>query len=277
MKIGFHVSIRGGIDKAVDRAEKLECTTFQIFTRNPRAWRARELKKEEIEAFHTKLEESGIYPVFSHMPYIPNLSSPDEEIYNRSLESLIEETKRCRLLGIPYIVTHLGSHLGTGSDKARDRVAEALKKALAKDDEINILLENTSGSPNQIGSDFSEIAQIIKRAGDHRIGVCFDTCHAYASGMDIKTPKGLEETLEEIERKVGLAKLKLIHLNDSAGEMGSHNDKHEHIGLGEIGEEGFKRILKSKLAQRPIILETPKDDRRDDRGNCKRVMELSRN
>lgn len=263
MNIGFHVSIAGGIDKAFERALERKCTTFQIFTRNPRTWKSRDLNNSEIDRFNEKREETNLYPVISHMPYIQNLASPDEGVYKRSVESLVEEFRRCSLLNIPYVVTHIGSHLGTGKEKAIERIAHGIKTALQTEFNVEILLENSAGSSNQIGAYFNELNTIIQKVNDPRVGICFDTCHAYVAGMNIRTKKGLEKTLHDMSVYVGFNKLKLVHLNDSKNECGSHNDKHEHIGFGKIGEKGFKRILQSKLGKLPMIMETPVNERKD--------------
>jgi deoxyribonuclease-4 len=276
MKLGVHISINDGLSQSIDRALKLNCDTFQIFTRNPRAWQGKKITEEEANSFKKKLRNSCIKPVFSHMPYITNLCSPKKEIYNRSIKSLIEEIKRCERLSIPYIVTHIGSHLGTSAEKAYNRVSEALKVAL-KNNDIYILLENAAGSTNQIGSTFEEIKKIIDEVSDDQIGICFDTCHAYVAGIDVKSQIGLNETLHIIDETIGLDRIKLIHLNDSVGNFGSHFDKHEHIGLGKIGETGVQRILQSEFKNYPIILETPIDERRKDIDNLRTVQKLATN
>jgi deoxyribonuclease-4 len=274
MKLGFHVSIAGSLDYSVDRAKELGCTTFQMFTRNPRTWKVKPISPREVEAFRKKLDVSKIRPVYSHMPYLPNLSSSDEEIYRRSVESLLFEVERCHLLGIPYVVTHMGSHKGAGRIIGEKRLTDAL--GLAVDiDGPTILLENDSGSGAHIGSKLTDINRIIRDVGGTRLGLCFDTCHAYAAGYDVSTPKGLKETEREINKSVGFSRLKLVHLNDSVGQLGSRVDRHEHIGLGRIGEYGFKLMLASRLAKRPLIMETPIDARRSDKENMAKIMELA--
>jgi len=277
--VGVHVSISGSIDKAVDRAKALTCTTFQIFTRNPRGWRYTPLDGDAVREFRRKVREYGYEVVVAHMPYLPNLASPKEEVYERSVASLINELKRCEELGIPYLVTHLGSHLGAGIKKGLERVAEAVRRALEETEgsDVMILLENTAGSKNGVGSRFEELGEVMKRLGfDRRIGLCFDTCHAYVAGYDIATPRGFERTLKDIDEYVGLDRLKVVHLNDSKGGLGSHLDRHEHIGLGFIGERGFRNILSNGLIRRlPLILETPVDSRRGDEGNIRKVRELA--
>lgn len=275
MRIGFHVSISGSVDRSVDRAKELGCTTFQIFTRSPRSWASREIGQVEAEAFKAKLSASGIEPVFAHMPYLLNLASPDTTTYRRSVSSLKEELRRCRLLQVPYIVTHLGSHLGSSPRRGRVRVVRALRTVLSDSDETMVLLENGSGSGNQIGSGLEEIRAILDDVELPRIGCCFDTCHAFAAGYELRTSDGLGETLDEIDRSIGLDRIRLVHLNDSVGSLGSGVDRHEHIGLGSIGEEGFRLILHSEIACKPMVMETPVDERRDDKENMRKALELA--
>jgi len=269
VKLGFHVSIAGTIDKAVDRALELDCDTFQIFTRNPRSWASRELKEGEVGAFREKRNKSGIAPVFGHMPYVLNLASPDEEVYSRSVESLCVGLERCSTLGIPMLVTHVGSHVGKGSDLGVSRVVGALNAVLEGDDSgVVVLLENGSGSKNKVGSRFEELNRILEEiTNPERVAVCFDTCHAFAAGYELRTLEGLEGTLESFDAVIGLGRLRLVHLNDSVGGLGTGIDHHEHIGLGEIGVEGFRGILASGLACLPMVMETPVDGRRGDEEN----------
>jgi len=277
VKIGFHVSISGAIDRAVDRAMELGCDTFQIFTRNPRSWGFRLLKEDEIEAFREKRRRTGIDPVFAHMPYILNLASPNDEIYQRSVDSLIVELTRCSALEVPFLVTHLGSHLGAGTDLGIARIVDAIKIAYDRSDEpVTVLLENGSGSGNQVGSSFEELRLILEGVEDTgRVAVCFDTCHAFATGYELRTPEGLAETLVAFNDVIGFERLMCVHINDSVGSLGSGVDHHEHIGLGEIGDEGFRLILHSRLADVPMIMETPVDDRRSDADNMRKVRELA--
>jgi len=273
MKIGFHVSIEGSIDRAVDRAIRLGCSTFQIFTRSPRMWKHRKLGEAEVQAFKSKLRDSGICPVFSHMPYLPNLSSPKDDVFNRSVETLVVEAARCRLLDVPYLVTHLGSTLGSGYKAGVERIVQAFSH-LDSDDPM-ILVENTSGKRNEVGSTFRELRDIMDLAEDLRLGVCLDTCHAYARGYNLRSEEGVEATIDEFEENIGMRNLRLVHLNDSKGSLGSRIDRHEHIGLGEIGEDGFRNILRSKLREAPLVMETPVDERRSDDENMMKVRQLA--
>jgi deoxyribonuclease-4 len=275
MKIGCHVSIADSIDRAVDRAFEIGCDTFQIFTRSPRMWKARTLSEREIAAFKEKLGKTKTSPVVSHMPYLPNLSSSNPAPYKRSIDTLRLELERCNLLDIPYLVTHLGSHLGKGKERGHKQIVNAIDTAISGlDNHPMILLENTSGKTNEVGSTFIEIGEIIDKVSTEHIGVCFDTCHAYARGYDIRTQKGLDETITEIESSIGINKIKIVHLNDSKGELGSRMDRHNHIGEGNIGEKGFINFLSSPFKEKPLILETPIDEFRSDKDNVEIAKEL---
>lgn len=278
IKIGFHVSISGSIDLAVDRAKEAGCTAFQIFLKNPRGWSYKPLGEEEAERFVKKCEEFGFSEPLAHMPYLPNLASPSDEIYQKSVNCLIEDLKRAGRLKIPYLVLHLGSHMGSGEEAGMRRVVEACRNALnTVDNKVMLLLENTAGQKNSIGSRFKDLKIIMDKISEPtRVGVCFDTCHAYAAGYDLRTPKAVSETLHLLDKEVGLEHVKAVHLNDSVGELSSHLDRHEHIGLGKIGEKGMRAILHTPEIRRlPIVMETPVDERRDDRGNLAKALELA--
>jgi deoxyribonuclease-4 len=278
VRVGCHVSIAGSIDRAVDRAEAIGCDTFQIFSRNPRGWKFKDLEADAVAAFGEKLEASGMEPVVVHMPYLPNLASPKPEVWEKSLSTLIAELHRCETLGAPFLVTHLGSHLGTGYDKGLERLINAIATALTQcSGETMLLLENTAGTKHSMGGHFEDIGAILDGVEESaRLGVCLDTCHAFAAGYDLGSETGVRETMEEFERMVGIDRLKVVHLNDSKGARGSGLDRHEHIGLGMIGEDGFRSILNHPAIRTlPLICETPVDDRRDDAGNLRMVRELS--
>jgi len=275
----MHVSIAGTIDLAVDRAVESNCDTFQIFTRNPRGWKVSNLDHEEVEKFKSKLRQHNIGPVVSHMPYLPNLSSPKDDFYEKSVEALVGEVERCTLLKIQYIVIHLGSHLGLGRDAGLKRLVGALNPATAKiKGDLKILLENTAGQANSMGSKFEELREIIdKSRHPKRLGICLDSCHLYAAGYDLHTSKSVKATMERFEEIVGVEELKVIHLNDSKNGLGSGLDRHEHIGMGYIGEEGFRALLHHPTVRElPLILETPIDERRDDQENLKMTRELGK-
>ena len=279
MRVGVHVSISKSFDTAVDNAKTLGCDTFQIFTRNPRGWKFGDLDFDEVKSFREKLKESGIYPPVDHMPYLPNLSCPDDEMYEKSVSTLLAEVDRCVKLGIPYLVTHLGSHLGVGREVGLKRISNALNQATkrAKGD-FQICLENMAGTNNSMGSKFEEVKEIFDSVKKkERVGVCFDTCHAYAAGYDLHVDKAVENTMAKFDEIVGLENLKVVHLNDSEKGLGSGRDLHEHIGMGYIGTSGFKAFLHHKAVRDlPLILETPIDERRDSIGNMDVVRKLGR-
>jgi deoxyribonuclease-4 len=209
VKFGFHVSISDSIDMAVDRAQVLGCDSFQIFTRNPRSWATRVLREGEVEAFRAKRDEAGLDPVFGHMPYILNLASTEESVYSRSVSSLGRGLRRCGALGIPMLVTHVGSHLGKGSEMGVERVVDALDSALGGDDSgVMVLLETGPGSRNSVGSSFEEVGLILGRVSEEdRVGVCLDTCHVFVAGYELRTAEGLGETIDAFDAAVGLDRL----------------------------------------------------------------------
>jgi deoxyribonuclease-4 len=278
LRLGVHISIAGSIDLSVGRAIEKNCNTFQIFTRNPRGWAHKTLNSSQINRFKKKLARSNINPVIAHMPYLPNLASPKEDVYSNSKRVLKVELSRCKSLKIPYLVTHLGSHLGRGKAYGFNRIITAINGALKEiDSETVLLLENTAGSKNSMGTNFDDIAHILNEIKENdRVGVCFDTCHAYAAGYDLKTEGEIKRTLKMFEKIIGTERIKVIHLNDSKRGLGSKMDRHEHIGLGMIGKSGFKNILSNPLIRElPLILETPIDSRRDDLGNLNTVRKLA--
>jgi deoxyribonuclease-4 len=278
LNLGVHVSISGSLDKSVDRAVEKGCTTFQMFTRNPRGWRSKDLDCGVVERFKKKLLTSGIDPVFAHMPYLPNLASPDKEIYSKSVNVLVSELKRCERLGVPYLVVHMGSHRGSGTARGVMQITAACRTALddSKGDAV-ILFENTAGTKNSVGGTFEDIASVMDGLGwDDQVGLCFDTCHAFVAGYELRSMSGLRETLRVVDRTVSVSRLELVHLNDSRGELNSRLDRHEHIGLGGIGIEGFRAILNDGLIRsKPMVLETPVDRRRNDWGNLTRIRSVA--
>ena len=273
MQIGCHVSASGSIDKSVDNAVERDCSAFQIFTRSPRSWHAKELTKEVIDAFKSKLKDSKIdrFAICAHMPYLPNLATPKEEGLEKSVKTLVEEVERCAQLGIPYLVTHLGSHLGTGEKAGIKKLVDGLTKAGQTKNDVMILLENTAGQKNSVGSDFKQLGEIFKQLKPvKKFGVCLDTCHAFVAGYDLRTVDKVKETFKEFDKHIGIKNLKILHLNDARGEMGCNLDRHYHLGLGGIGEEGITSVVKFANKKKiPIILETPIDDDRDDFENVK--------
>lgn len=277
MRLGLHLSIQGSIDRVVDRAVNRDCNTLQMFSRNPRGWNSKKLESRAVDSFRSKLRESGIWPVFIHTPYLVNLASPRDEVFAKSVKVLKDEFHRASVLGVPYIVTHLGSHLGYGKMEGFKRIVEAVNDSLSSvENDAILLLENTAGTKNSMGSALEDVAYILSRIETReRIGVCFDTSHAFAAGYDLVSQGAVQHTLQLFDEVIGLDALKLVHLNDSKGALGSKRDRHEHIGMGRIGESGFRNILQSRLGQLPLILETPIDGRRNDVENLRKVRELA--
>ena len=279
VQIGAHVSISGSIANAITNASERECSAFQVFTSNPRGWHAKDLTDDGITNYKNNLSQSNIdrFATVAHMPYLPNLSSPEIPVYEKSIHTMIREVERCDKLGIPYLVTHLGSHKGTGGDKGIQRLVGALTEVAKTKKDVTILLENTAGQKNSVGSDFTQLAEIffgLKPAS--RFGICIDTCHAFAAGYDLRNEKNVKDVFEKFDSEIGLKHIKIIHLNDSKGELGCHLDRHEHIGLGHIGEAGLSQVV--KLANKnkiPIILETPIDERRTDFENIRKAKDLA--
>jgi deoxyribonuclease-4 len=279
MLVGAHLSISGGVDKAFGRATDLECTSFQIFTKSNRQWRAKELSPEEIERYHQQQQDTGIEPVVCHASYLLNLATPDDALWQKSIEALVVEVERCELLGIPYLVLHPGGHMKSGLEAGIVRVAQALDtvhqrlpKAACK-----IALEITAGQGTHLGSKFEEIMAIIESCQQHeRLSVCFDTCHALVAGYEFRTPESYEEMIAEFDQVIGLDKLKVIHVNDAQKDLGSHVDRHAHIGEGCIGLEPFGYFLNDeRLKKVPFLLETPvKDDPGDNMRNLEQLRRL---
>jgi deoxyribonuclease-4 len=280
MLLGVHVSAEGKIYETVEIAHQLGCNTMQIFLRNPQRWRKDFLAPEDIEEFIRRRDKFGIKPLFIHIPYLINLASPEPKLYDGSIEAYIEDILEAFVLRADYIVTHMGSHKETSEEAGIKRLTEALNIILEKTKgaQVGILLENTAGSGSWLGYKFShqkKIIQGIKEKG--RIGLCLDTAHAYLAGYNIAEKDGLEALLKEIDELVGLKLLKLIHLNDARGELGSKHDRHDHIGKGNIGLEGMKRIINHpKFKNIPFILETPKKTETDDLMNLGVVRKLRR-
>ena len=281
MILGAHVSGAGKIYQALDIAHDLGCDTMQIFSRSPQSWRkGSQITPEDIKEFIARRKKYKINPVFIHISYLINLASPDLRLYHGSIQAYIEDMQEAEKLGADYIVTHMGSHKETSEDAGIKRLIEALNKILeqTKGSSVKILLENTSGSGSWLGYRFYHQHKIIKGIKDKsRVGLCLDTAHAYLAGYNLSTKDGLNNLIDEIDQMVGTKLIKLIHLNDAAGELGCHHDRHDHIGLGHIGMAGMKRIINHpKLKNIPMILETPKTTQDSDKENLALVRKLGR-
>ncbi|OCL27141.1 endonuclease [Orenia metallireducens] len=277
MKFGVHTSIAGGIDQAVVRAAELDCGAFQIFSTNPRGWKAKEISDKEAQCFKDALIKYNLGTVVVHTPYLINLASPKEHIYDKSIKALIAGIKRADKIGAKYMVLHPGSHTGAGIDQGIENIAKGLIRVITETDpEVNILLENVAGAGTAIGKSIKELERIIKEADNHKqLGICYDTCHGFAAGYDIREEEEVDILLEEIDSRIGLKRLGVIHANDSIGELGSNKDRHHHIGEGKIGLEGFRNLVNHpQLKDNAFILETPVDEQKNDQDNLTIIKSL---
>lgn len=267
MILGKHVSIAGGLDKSFARAAEIGCNSMQIFVKNPRGWKMRAVEAEEVERFKKARKKYQINPVVVHAAYLINLASPKNDLWEKSISALKSEYKRCDRLGAEYLIFHPGSHTGSGIDQGIERIAEALKRILAEiETETMILLENTAGAGTGIGEEFSQLKKIIEQvARPKKLGVCIDTCHAFAARYNLTEAEGLAELINDFKQLIGLEKLKVIHLNDSKYDCCTNKDEHAHIGEGKIGIKAFKRLINHpQLRNKVFILETPQFDKDTD-------------
>ncbi len=278
--LGAHFSISGGLHEALHEAKRYGCLALQMFTKNSRAWKERTVSDEEIELFKKTRQKTGIKFIASHSSYLINLAAPDSVNHSLSRNALEQELIRSTALEIPFVVLHPGSHLGDGEKKGIDRISESINKIFEKNPEIKtrLLLETTSGQGAGIGHTFEQLNEIIEKINrKDKTGVCLDTCHIFAAGYDIRDKFSYHRAIEEFDKITGLDRLFLIHLNDSKKGLGSHVDRHEHIGKGEIGIDAFRLIMNDKrLAGIPKIIETPKSgDGKDwDRINLRKLKTM---
>jgi deoxyribonuclease-4 len=260
--LGAHMSISGGLYRAPLKGRKVGCQAIQIFTRNQIQWNSKELSTKEIDLFHKACEETAIPVVAAHSSYLINLASPRSRIFEKSIHALLQEMVRVERLGIPYLVMHPGAHMGGGENKGLKQIAGALNGLLERtnDYHVKILLETTAGQGTSLGYRLEHLAEILEMAEcQDRLGICLDTCHAFAAGYDFRTVKAYRQFLQEFDRILGLARLGLFHLNDSKNGLGSKVDRHEHPGAGCIGLKAFSFFLNDpKLAHLPFLIETPK-------------------
>jgi deoxyribonuclease-4 len=275
------MSIAGGLDRAPLRGRQVGCDTIQVFTKSNRQWRAKRLSDREVQAFKANLKATGIGPVVAHDCYLVNLAAARPSLWKKSVTAFREEMDRAGRLGIPYLVTHPGSHAGAGEAEGIRRVGEALNvlhAALPRPGGVQILLETTAGQGSSLGYRFEQLAAILDRVERaDRVGICLDTCHVFAAGYDIRTTDGYRKTMRELDACLGLHRLKAIHLNDSLQGVGSRVDRHAHVGDGRMGLEPFRCLLNDPaLRGIPMILETPKDDDfvKADRRNLARLRRL---
>lgn len=262
--LGAHMSVAGGAHLAIDRAKQVDCEALQIFTKNSNQWNAKPISEKEAAEFQEKKKSSGLKYTFSHDSYLINLGSPDPVLWEKSLNAFIDEIDRAEKLHLDFIVFHPGAHVGDGVENGCKRVSQGMNRALEAKPNFKgkLLLENAAGQGTTLGRTFEELAMIWKGVEDKsRAGFCFDTCHAFAAGYNLKTKEGYEQVMKEFEDKIGCAKIQVFHLNDSKKGLDCRVDRHMHIGQGELGLEAFRCLLNDKrFADRPMVLETPKSD-----------------
>jgi len=261
--LGAHMSISGGLYKAIQRIQKVGGRALQIFSKNQRQWRAPFLTEESIQAFKEEWQKWGGYPVAVHTSYLINLAAKNKDILKKSISAFADELRRAALLGIPFVITHPGSHGGEGVKTGLKKVVQSLDRSLelSETTEVMILLETTAGQGTNLGASFEELAFILEKSKyQETLGVCVDTAHVFAAGYDLRTPKAYAQTFDLLEKNIGLERIRFFHLNDSKTGLGSRKDRHEHIGQGQIGLAGFKLLLNDpRFQEHPMALETPKD------------------
>jgi deoxyribonuclease IV len=260
--IGAHVSTAGGLVRALERGQELRCEAIQIFNQSPRMWRPTRYGDEDFAAFREAFAESSVEAVVIHMIYLINPAGQDKEMRKKSLDSLVHALRVGDGIGALGVVVHPGALKEDTRGRAKRRAVSLIKEALRRTESCPIIYENTAGSPQLLGRDFDETADLIEKTGSgKRLGLCVDSCHLHATGFDVRSPEGVSELVDEIDSKVGLEKLVCLHLNDSRDECGSNRDRHANIGTGEIGRAGFRAFLgEPRFQDLPALLETPGPD-----------------
>jgi deoxyribonuclease-4 len=278
-RVGVHTSIAGALENAARRAGEIGCDTFQMFSANPRGWRTIDPTPEDCERFRAEREARKLSPLVIHDNYLINLASADPEIRRKSVSAFRRELERALALGADYLVAHPGSAKDSTVSAAVRTCIESLEKAASglSLDGLMVLIENTAGQGSAIGRTFEEVAEMVDGAGSELpVGACIDTAHSFAAGYSIHTQEGLSETIKELDRTVGIGRVRVIHANDSKAAFDSHVDRHEHIGKGQIGATAFARIVRHpKLRGIPFICETPVDEPDDDKRNVAMMRKLA--
>jgi deoxyribonuclease IV len=277
MHIGAHLSSSGGIDKAVDRAEEVGAESLQVFTQSPRAWRPTNHDPASFERFRARREEVGLHGVLCHALYLCNFATTNDEVYDKSVAALRNTMQVACAIGADAVVFHVGSHLGAGFDAGLERTLPAMEQVLELCDETTwLLMENSAGAGGTIGRSIEELAVIFDALGRHeRLGVCLDSCHLFVSGVDVRDRKSLNALLRELDRRIGLDRLRALHANDSKAPLGSNRDRHENIGDGLIGEGLGAFLSHPKLRRLPVVLEVPgKDGRGPNADEIRKLREL---
>jgi deoxyribonuclease-4 len=278
MKLGMHLSTAGNLNGTPARAKAMGAETIQVFASNPRGWRPTTYTADQGEAFRKALTEAGMDEVWMHMIYLVSYGTPDDELRAKSVTAMRAALANADLLGVRGVVTHMGSHKGLGFHQAVDRTADSIRQALDGSENSLFILENSAGQGGSMGNSLEELAAILEGMKGHkRLAVCLDTCHTLNAGYEIRTAEGLDTFLADFERLIGLDRLVVLHLNDSKADIGSHLDRHENIGHGTIGDEGFRRILNHpKLAGMAGVLEVPGMDGKSgpDEANMRHIISL---
>jgi len=261
---GAHLSVAGGLHKAAEAARGFGMDTVQVFTSNPNAWAAKQLDPAAVGAFKKAVADHAIRFPTSHDSYLINLAAPDDALWQKSIDAFVAELDRSEELGLSYVVTHPGAHVGSGVEAGIGRVVAALDviQERCKGYRVRVLLETTAGQGTTLGAKFEELAVMLDRVQQpERLGVCLDTCHVFAAGYALGTDADYADTFDRFDRLIGLRRLFLFHVNDSLKPFGSRVDRHAAIGKGEMGEEPFRRLVRDpRFADTPMILETPKED-----------------
>jgi len=277
MRFGFHISIAGGFSKVVERAQIRGCETIQFFSRNPRGWKYGPLNKKDVSEFRASIKSSALFPVFLHLPYLPNISYRSQKFYKRSVNSIATDLERAEQLGAQYLIVHIGHRMESSDEEAIEAASHGINQAFEKvKNSIILLLENTAGQGSEIGYIFEQIEKIILGIPEkERVGVCLDTAHSFEAGYDLSKKDGIESTLKSFDQTIGLKRLHLLHLNDSKTPLGSRRDRHWHIGEGYIGVDGFRYLINHPLLRHlPGIMETPRKDTVEDLKNMKVIRSL---
>ncbi len=276
---GAHMSISGGYFRSMEWGQTAGCDVVQLFSKNERQWTGKPLTDEDIAKFADARTRTGVVPVMIHDSYLINLSSPKDDLWEKSIEAFREELTRARLLGVPYLNSHPGSHVGSGVQVGLDRMVTAINRLGAEGayEGVTVLLETTAGQGTNLGSRFEELAYLIEHADQpDAFGICMDTCHVFAAGYDLRTPEAYAATMDDFGRILGFDRLKALHVNDALQPFGDRKDRHAAIGEGHIGLEGFRNFLNDpRLATLPMVLETPKSaDCHEDTENIARLRNL---
>src|SRR5437899_1507474 len=277
--LGAHMSIRGGVSMAIERARSIHCTAIQIFVKNNMQWFARPLTREEIRAFLNHAQRSELLSIFAHANYLINLAATNPQFLTNSIRALSEELTRADQLELPFLVLHPGAHLGAGEEAGLEKIVASINRVFQKIPKVKtkIALETTAGQGSCLGHRFEQIAYIIQSVREpERLCVCLDTAHVFAAGYDIGSEAGIKKTFREFDRVIGFNRLAAIHVNDSKTVRGSRVDRHQHIGKGQIGLDAFRFIMRDRRFQKlPKVLETPKGrELREDVANMKTLRRL---